>query len=484
MNPYANNLDNSVDDLYVNRELTSSKSKIHKNHEDITFGEVMSRFNDIDFDYNDYETCIDMANIITHIKNNGTIDDAKTGVDDDKIDELGSFINSCTGDILKKGSPLQIASTILKLVVDPEKDNLNKEQLKEMVENAIEKENNEEQEENNEQEQGDQGEKQEDDGEDGEQDGDGKEGSGDSDKDGDDGDKQEGKGNGNGEGEEESKEPQKSSGKTASKSGQTPLLERLKTYAKDARKEISKYVEVKEKSDTYGIPMDDILDYKNLKDKELEFLRKLSIIESRGKLKASKFVPKENTDMMNEYSQVSKLRNKTEMLMPTFDYKFATKNLIVKRNTYPTKQALCLMIDDSGSMHEVYKMDWVKAILWNRAVESEKKNIDLYVALFEGSVYEFTKINNLDEAKEFYTRISFGGGGTDIQKCATFLMNKFKRESINAQIVVINDGQDYVHPTWEPSQELHAIMLGNGNDHLQTVIKKKDGHFEIFKHNS
>ena len=467
MNPYANNLDNSVDDLYVNRKLTSSKSKIHKNHEDITFGEVMSRFNDIDFDYNDYETCIDMANIITHIKNNGTIDDAKTGVDDDKIDELGSFINSCTSDILKKCSPLQIASTILKLVVDPEKDNLNKEQLKEMIENAIEKENKEEEE---------------------EQDGNGKEDSGDSDKEGEDSNKQDSKGKGKGEGdgeeEEESKEPQKSSGKTASKSGQTPLLERLKTYAKDARKEISKYVEVKEKSDTYGIPMNDILDYKNLKDKELEFIRKLSVIESRGKLKASKFVPKENTDMMNEYSQVSKLRNKTEMLMPTFDYKFATKNLIVKRNTYPTKQALCLMIDDSGSMHEVYKMEWVKAILWNRAVESEKKNIDLYVALFEGSVYEFTKINNLDEAKKFYKKISFGGGGTNIQKCATFLMNKFKKENINAQVVVINDGQDYVHPSWEPSQELHAIMLGNGNDDLQTVIKKKDGHFEIFKNNS
>ena len=376
-----------------------------------------------------------------------------------------------------------------------------------MVENAIEKENNEHEDEEDEKQDGqkgdqnddenkdeqegqeNEGESNEDGEEEDEKDGQKQKGSGDSDKESEEKSDQKGKGSGKGEGEEEekddeSKEPQKSSGKTASKSGQTPLLERLKTYAKDARKEISKYVEVKEKSDTYGIPMDDILDYKNLKDKELEFLRKLSIIESRGKLKASKFVPKENTDMMNEYSQVSKLRNKTEMLMPTFDYKFATKNLIVKRNTYPTKQALCLMIDDSGSMHEVYKMDWVKAILWNRAVESEKKNIDLYVALFEGSVYEFTKINNLDEAKEFYTRISFGGGGTDIQKCATFLMNKFKRESINAQIVVINDGQDHVHPTWEPSQELHAIMLGNGNDHLQTVIKKKDGHFEIFKHNS
>lgn len=469
------------DMIYRYRNLTSSKSKIHKNYEEITYGEVISRFNDINFEYNDYETCIDMANIITHINNNGTIDDAKTGIEDEKIDAIGSFINSCDPSILKKGSPLQIASTVLKLISNPKSDNLSKEQFEKMIKESIdkeEKENNQQQNsnsdnQNDEEEEGDdQGENGDSDSEekneekkeeeDGDGDGEGKGGNDDSDKD----DKCDGQGK---------------SVKNGTYSGDNPLINRIKNDPKKQIEDVNKYTEVREISNTYGLPMNDILDYQPILKEYNDFLNKLAIIESRGKMKAKKFIPKETTDMMNEYSQVSKIRNKTQMLMPNFGYKLATKNLIVKRNSFPTKQSLCLLIDDSGSMYEPYKMQWVKAILWNRAVESQKKNIDLYAALFEGRVYNITKINSLEEAQKFYKKIGFNGGGTNVQGCTEYMMNHFKQQNIEAQVVVINDGQDYVDTDWNPSQELHAIMLGHGNNNLQKVVDKKNGHYEVFK---
>lgn len=494
--------DSEVDSYYG---LTSSRSKVHNDYYPITYGEILSRFHDINFDHNDYETCVDLANVITHVINNGKIEDAYTGVDDDSIKAIGDFITSCDSNILKKGSPIKIASEVLQLI--SKDDKLTKEQVKEMIERSItqeqaEKQQQEDQEDSENQEKED-SEDQDSDGdsdenEDGKEEGKDKDGSEESDQEGQDGKKQKGKGNGDGEeedgdeqdgkgkgsGEKESdKEEDGKDGKKAkpgngSKEDQSPLIQRMKLAA--PIDEIKKFVEVREISDSYNIPMDGILDYRILANREVDFINKLAIIESRGKLKAKKILPKEEIDLMNEYSQVSRIRNKTEMLYPTFGYKFATKNLMVKRHSFPTKQALCLLIDDSGSMSSTYKVDWVKAILWNRALEAESNNMDLYCALFEGRVYKIQKINSLDEAKNYYRGIGFNGGGTDVQGCTEYMMSWFRENHISAQVVIINDGQDVVSTNWEPSEDLHAIMLGAENYNLKQVVAKKDGHYEVF----
>jgi uncharacterized protein with von Willebrand factor type A (vWA) domain len=492
--------DSEIDSYYG---LTSSRSKVHNDYYPITYGEILSRFHDVNFDHNDYETCVDLANVITHVINNGKIEDAYTGVDDDSIKTIGDFITSCDSNILKKGSPIKIASEILQLI--SKNDKLTKEQVKEMIERSItqeqaEKQQEENQEDSENQDSDDNSDKQEDSENQDEKEGKDKDGSEESDQEGQDGKKQKGKdqgdgeeedgndeqdGKGKGSGEKESDKEEKgdkdgNKGKPGNgdKENQSPLLQRMKLDA--PIDEIKKFVEVREISDSYNIPMNGILDYRHLNSREVDFINKLAIIESRGKLKAKKIMPKEEIDLMNEYSQVSRIRNKTEMLYPTFGYKFATKNLMVKRHSFPTKQALCLLIDDSGSMNCTYKVDWVKAILWNRALEAESNNMDLYCALFESQVYEIQKINSLDEAKNYYKKIGFNGGGTDVQGCTEYMMEWFKVNHISAQVVIINDGQDVVNKNWQPSEDLHAIMLGAENHNLKEVITKKDGHYEVF----
>lgn len=464
-------------------ELTSSRSKIHKYYDDITYGEVAARFNDIKFDdYNDYETCVDMANVITHLKHGSEINNAKTENSGTLVDEINSAITNLDSKILDQGSALEIASTILKLL-SKKQDSISQKEFNEMVERSLqaEKSKQEEEEEENDENQEDKEkeENNESEGNDQEnQDNSENNSNGENES-----EEEEQEGNdGNGKGKDGDETDEESNDENSEQSGSgSKFIDRIKDKKPQQLNEhISKFVEVREIADTYQLGENGILTYEKLMKEEEDFLNKLAILESRGKLKAKKFVQKEEHDMMTEYSQITKLRNKTEMLMPTFNYKFATKNLVVKRNSYPTKQALCLMIDDSGSMNDHYKKRWVKAILYNRTVQAMKRNIELYVVAFEGRLRTIKKIKNIDDANSFYRTIGFNGGGTDVQGCATKLIEHFKKEQISVQVVIINDGQDRVDPKWEPGEEIHAIMLGHGNEQLQEVVARSNGHFEIF----
>lgn len=229
---------------------------------------------------------------------------------------------------------------------------------------------------------------------------------------------------------------------------------------------------------TGSLPPEDIKE-------KLELLEEVAILETEGKLKSRKQSIKKERKKMKKYSQLGKLTRVSKLADPTFGLKLAQKKLQVNKKKYLDKQLLCLMIDDSGSMYNSFKMKWVKAIMIHRCMEARKGNADLYVAAFEGTYSHFKKINNVEEGLDYCENVmSYNGGGTDIQNSINELSKelKSKMESNDTEIMIINDGQDYVDPeTWNFTSKFHAIMLGARNENLSTVVENSGGLYKVIE---
>ena len=444
---------------------TSSRSKPHRNYEVLSYLDVENRFKSINFKSKDYDTAIDIANIISHVKAGSSHENAYTDYDNDLLDKLNEFIEKLDYEILKK-SPLEIASNIMSLFNKDEDEDV--ELTNEDIEDDQEDQEDQENEGGN-SESNDSNEDSDSNSEENGESNDSKSG----------GTEENGENGKNGEitevqmTEEDGEENEK----------RTPYSAILKNILKNRKiveKELKEYYKTENICFNNSIPMDNPLQYKSLTNTQKKFIEKLAILESKGKLKAKVFVPKNNLNRMTDYGQINRMRNKSDLIKPDFNYKLMKKSIIVNRPTPPTKQAMCLMIDNSGSMWEVSKLDWVQAIIHNRCVEAKKKNLDLYLSWFLTYASTPVKVNNLKEGEKFFKKLGFNGGDTEVMKCSEQLMEYFKKKNIQVQVVVINDGQDYVDINWKPSEEFHAIMLSQENYNLKEVVSKSGGLYQVF----
>lgn len=502
---------------------TSLRTQGHESYSTLTYGDVLNKFRELNV-YNQekefYQLCVDAANIISHIKVGSDYKNAITSQDvSEKIVEILYTFLQKLPESAKKGTPLEIAANLVQLLQDlfppeimlqlqqecanakkREEERKKQEQEKKAQQKAEQAEKGENDDKNGDDDKGGKNSEGKDKNEDGEK----EDGKGDAENgDVEDGDENDSKGEGEGEGEGEendgsdesnSQSPGKSdkenqeSNETSPHGGESEfgyvdlLIEREITDK--IIKVVSEYFEQKEvfervyERETLKLRY---RDYEKMDPKKLKFLDKIAILESRGKMRAVKKLATPNVTTMEDYSQVKNVRGKTQMAHPLFKYRFATKSLIVKAPSNPTKQAICLMIDNSGSMNCVFKKNWVYAIIYNRCMEAERNNCVLYICTFLYDVANIKPIRTRYEGQEYYSKhCSFNGGGTNVQGCAEFMMDYFKKKNLTVQVTVINDGQDYVDKDWVPKQELHAIMLGDENDGLKKVIERAEGHYEVF----
>ena len=213
--------------------------------------------------------------------------------------------------------------------------------------------------------------------------------------------------------------------------------------------------------------------------------RKIRILEMVSKLSKKKDIRTEQRNKhehhtrMREYGQLTKIRNISERSRPDFGIRFVKKQPLVKIKEVEPKQVLALMIDDSGSMSQSYKRDWVEAIILNRTIEAMKYKSRLFVCKFLENIYHFTEIKNVLEAYAYMRKISFNGGNTYIQQCAEALSERIQTEkNITAEVMVINDGQDPVTSDWIPKYKTHAMMLGENNEDLSRAITASGGLYQ------
>jgi hypothetical protein len=230
-----------------------------------------------------------------------------------------------------------------------------------------------------------------------------------------------------------------------------------------------------------------------LNSENRDLLAKLALLGDRGKIRSQRTSPTNKLAQMSEYSQVGRVNGMSNVLLPTFGYKFATKQLVVREPEQSTRQTLVLLIDNSGSMDETDKLSWVKAIVVDRLDAVSRGEAELYIGWFECSLDEenIVKIANKKEAIAFLQEGflgNFNGGKTDVQRaveqvCEGIKLGRLGNYSLNGvkpQIVVMNDGQDFVDSNYKPSVVTHGFILGRDNDGMKSMIANCGGHYERF----
>lgn len=220
-------------------------------------------------------------------------------------------------------------------------------------------------------------------------------------------------------------------------------------------------------------------------------LENIALIGSRGAIRARRTSPETKPRQMQEYSEVGAINSVSAMLLPTFGYKLATKQHIVRQPKQAAKQALIVLLDVSSSMDNVEKQRWVKALLYDRLEAVAQGKAVLYILPFEADIMasRCTAITTKAEAKKYMATQYpvFNCGATDIERALKSTVACIRAGEIgeislageNPQIVIMNDGQDSVTP-FRCEVETHAFILGQDNEGLQQLIALSGGHYERF----
>lgn len=230
---------------------------------------------------------------------------------------------------------------------------------------------------------------------------------------------------------------------------------------------------------------------------QLSMVERLAIVESRGRIRAARELPKRYVQPMAEYSQVTQISNMSSMVMPYFDYKFATKQLFVSRREQATMQCLVFLIDLSWSMKEdPRRQSWVQALMTNRCQAVLDKKAQLYVIGYREEPFLnetqaiLTRQDVEYQAKyKFLTPFENKRANTRVSNVLTKVYagitdGKLGRHNLRGtrpQVVVLCDGEDALNPTMEMKFPTHFFMLGPmDNDGMRRFAAKGGGTYERF----
>lgn len=229
----------------------------------------------------------------------------------------------------------------------------------------------------------------------------------------------------------------------------------------------------------------------SISESQMKVLDHIAVLQKRGNIKSKRNPAETTLNRMSEYSQVGST-SPVNMLLPTFGYKFATKQLVVKEPKQSCKQLLILAIDDSSSMTDDGKRPWVRAIISNRLTAVLEGKAELLITWFlqspdeKNSIYLRNKKDVQEYIKSFFIG-RFGGNSTNVQNTILVLQQAIKDGmfgehkfvGVKPEIVIMNDGQDTVG-FFKPAVRTHAFILGQDNEGLQAVITASGGTFERF----
>ena len=194
---------------------------------------------------------------------------------------------------------------------------------------------------------------------------------------------------------------------------------------------------------------------------------------------------------MDSMDEVTKVR-KSQMMLENFDDKLMKKELDVVTRAKPItkKQILYMLLDDSGSMRNIHKQTYVRAVLLNRLESVVDGKSDLKFALYESERYGFHNVGNKKEAERLYKKISLrrpAGGGTNIGSILQETINEIHADTVTGyhdpEIMIVCDGDDYVNPDDIDYKDvrINVVLLGTNNDGLSRVAKETDGFFTMEK---
>lgn len=193
---------------------------------------------------------------------------------------------------------------------------------------------------------------------------------------------------------------------------------------------------------------------------------------------------------MTSMNEATLLNPIERVIDPMYSLNLISGNYTVPRqyDILQQEQDIVLAIDYSGSMSQRNKMAFVHATLMHFAKRLQKGNMVLYVCTFVLKANNITVIRTPQECMDYMRK--FGdpnGGGTEVGKVIRFLQSAIKTGQINGvkidkgrnpEVIILNDGQDYVDPSTECIAPLNAVCLFAPNKVLQTLCNKSGGFYE------
>lgn len=151
----------------------------------------------------------------------------------------------------------------------------------------------------------------------------------------------------------------------------------------------------------------------------------------------------------------------------------------------PQKRVIFVLRDYSGSMCIPEKQGYVLAIFINLFELVYAGDAVIIEAPFTERLGKATVIETTQQAKEWLQNYTEGdAGGTDVNRSVHAAHNMIDSGNIKGykitnknrpEVLVINDGQDYVDPNNVPKYPTHAITLDADNDDLKQLCIKTRG---------
>ena len=297
------------------------------------------------------------------------------------------------------------------------------------------------------------------------------------------------------------------------------LFTELKRQAEKDHKDLDKMTqeELTEKmsamefhEDIFKDPIfNELLDMQELsKNNKIEVLNMISMIENLG----SQFkIEKEVTEkiahnsrliakkVMRDYSQLHMV-DLYQRLMPTFNTKLLTKDLIINTPIEKTehKQKIIIIIDFSGSMSYPEKQKWVLALMIDRLKYVIKEEAEVFFSFFVNrpDQLRFTHLHNRESVMKFWTSFSTSpnGGDTDIgamiERIKDEIENKHRLCNLDIdlseerpEVLIINDGQDSIKTKGFTYKTNAITVVDHENEELKKLCIDNDGKY-VYANNS
>lgn len=193
------------------------------------------------------------------------------------------------------------------------------------------------------------------------------------------------------------------------------------------------------------------------------------------------------TFRMETIDEITKVKKST-MMLENFDDKLVKKDLNIKTKVKPEtkKQILYMLLDDSGSMSNVAKQTYVRAVLLNRLESVVDGKSELKFAFYESTRYGFTEVKDKKGAQNLFQKVSLrspSGGGTYIGNILQETINEIHKDTQTGyhdpEIMIVCDGDDYVDPSSIDYKDvrINVVLLGTENKNLEKIAKNTDGFF-------
>lgn len=251
------------------------------------------------------------------------------------------------------------------------------------------------------------------------------------------------------------------------------------------------------------------LGYNNKLQAKLKMMKQIAKIKSFGeKMTVTKDIKKKevSNSKVKELMRIKSFQQAVnldliQMKYPNFHAKLLTNSLLVNQPVeyIERKQKSIILIDNSGSMQEGFKVSWLLSFLIDRLIAVRNGDAELYISQFihNPNGLNFFHIKDDHDIANFlkYGEIYLNGGNTDINGILEYVIKHLEtvsplpfRLSTNPnktekdyypvdsegnnkdkiEILIINDGQDHVNPK-KYDYKINSLILGTKNENLKQV---------------